>query len=198
MNSVKSHFENAAPEYTQKSKSGLWKIIRNAEAKGVMSLLPLTTSATSALELGCGTGYYSDLLLSRKIKNLTCVDFSEEMLNQLKSPLVKKVKADIENYNVNEKFDVILCAGALEFTEDPQKVFENVSSMLSPTGVFILLYPTENFLGRFYRRHHKRNGLNVKLFSDEIIQGLSKAAGLFSAGSLAVFPFTRIVKLTNA
>lgn len=197
MGLIKSHFDRVSVNYRSSSESGLWNLIRSSEAKVVSDMLPEINAHTTALDLGSGSGFYSDLLRRHRVQRLTCVDFSEKMLAKIESPDYLKISADIEEFSNNNKYDIILCAGALEFTKAPERVFENVSSMLKMGGSFILLYPRKNYLGRLYRFHHQQHGFTVKLYSDHDLRILADQVDFRSVGQVNVFPFSGVVKYTH-
>lgn len=196
MTAVKIHFDKVSEGYRSLSGRGLWRILRRREAKTVAALLPEINETITALDLGCGSGFYSDLLREQKVRDLTCVDFSEKMLAKIDNPDYLKITADIQVYKSSKKFDIILCAGALEFTEKPQNVFMNVAAMLKPNGVFILLYPLENIFGRIYRLYHGRHGFQIFLYREQQLNNFCAQAGLRKVSLSSVFPFTGIAKYT--
>lgn len=198
MNPVKSYFDKVSTGYARASERLLWKKIRTNEAAAVADMLPRIGPATAALDLGSGSGYYTNLLHSHRIMHITCIDFSEKMLSQIENPAFVKIVADIEDYRSNEKFDVVLCAGALEFTNFPQKVFANVSTMLKPGGSFILLCPSKNLAGRIYRLYHKSHSVAVRLYDREELAELATEAGLKMQRMADVFPFSIVAKFSNA
>lgn len=197
MGLIKSHFDRVSVNYRSSSESGLWSHIRRGEAKVVSEMLPEINAHTTALDLGSGSGFYSDLLRRHRVQLLTCVDFSEKMLAKIERPDYLKISADIEEFRNNEKYDIILCAGALEFTKAPQKVFENVSSMLKMGGSFILLYPRKNYLGRLYRFYHKQHGFTVKLYSDHDLRILADHVDFRLAEQVNISPFSGVVRYTH-
>lgn len=198
MSSVKSYFDRASSGYTRASNRLYWKKIRTNEADAISKMLPKISSTTTALDLGSGSGYYADLMYSRRIMQITCIDFSEKMLGQIANPAFIKIKANIEDFCSNEKFDVVLCAGALEFSKSPEKVFANVLSMLKPGGCFILLCPSKCFLGRIYQLYHRSHSVAVRLFDLDELSALASVANFKLLGSVEVFPFSIVAKFTHA
>lgn len=194
VNLVKTHFDKASYHYLQRSERGLWKVVRNREVRTILSLLPEITEATTALDLGCGAGFYSDILWQYGIKNITCVDFSEKMLEQIKNSKYQKISADIEEFKNNEKYDIILCAGVLEFAKQPDRIFKNIAFLLKKTGCAILLYPTKNCLGLIYQYYHRQHGFSIQLYNELSIKKMGETVGLNSLDSKYVFPFSGVVK----
>lgn len=196
MSLIKSYFDEASGNYSEYSAGGLWRLVRNNEARVIINMLPEITDLTTALDLGCGVGFYSDVLRQQGVRNITCVDFSEKMLGQIKNQKYRKILANIEQFQSNQKYDIILCAGALEFTKNSQKVFENISLMLNKSGCFILLYPTQNYFGYLYQYYHKRHRISVNLYREKDINIFAKNVGLKFFNSAYAFPFSKVIKYT--
>ncbi len=199
MSSVKSYFDKVSKNYTMASARFFWKRIRAREAVVVSELLPrMISTTTTAVDLGSGSGYYANILYKHRITRLTCIDFSEKMLNQVKNSSFVKIVADIEAFQSSEKYDIVLCAGTLEFIKSPKKFFANVSTMLNPGGVFILLCPSKNFLGYFYSLFHQSHGIKIKLYNHKELSEMADAAGFRTHNIVDVFPFSIVAKFTNA
>lgn len=197
MNTTRSYFDKVSVGYAKASDRFLWKKIRTREALAVSELLPKIGPGTSALDLGCGSGYYTDLLHHHRVLNLTCVDFSVNMLNQINNPVFTKIAADIEKFRSKAKYDIILCAGALEFTQMPESVLANVSSMLNPGGSFILLCPAKSVLGLIYSGYHFGHAIRIKLFDRDDLFALGDKVGLRLQSAEDVLPFSIVAKFTN-
>ena len=82
------------------------------EAEFIVSLLDKynKNKKIEILDLGAGTGILSEALAKQGYKNITLVDFSQEMLNKAKNKKLLKnckfIKADVRKLNLNKKFDV--------------------------------------------------------------------------------------------
>jgi SAM-dependent methyltransferase len=94
------------------------------------------------LELGCGTGKYTEILLKKGYNTLS-LDLSEEMLEiaRKKIPNGKFIQGDIKNLNLNEKYDACLLLFAVlgYITENKhlENVFQNIKAHLNPGGFLI-------------------------------------------------------------
>lgn len=194
MGSVKFFFDQEASDYSARATRGLWKFFREKEAKSILALLPKVTEKTSLLDLGCGSGYYAEILCKQGIRHITCVDISARMLAQIKDPQIEKICSNIENFRITKKYDIILCAGVLEFTQNPERVFENASTMLKEKGCFILLYPKKNFLGYIYKYYHRAHHISIHLFSEKKLKNLGKTKGFKFYGSGKALPFSAVMK----
>ena len=92
------------------------------------------------LELGCGTGHWSDYF-SKKGFNVTGIDISDTMLNVAKNKKINvKFKiADSQNIPFNdESFQIISSITMLEFVDNQDKVIKEIYRVLKKGGWLIL------------------------------------------------------------
>lgn len=93
------------------------------------------------LELGCGTGNYTEIFFDRGYK-ITGIDISARMLEvaRKKCPC-SFLKNDIRNFRLPDKFDCCLALfavmGYLTDNSDIAKVLKNIRSHLANGGLFI-------------------------------------------------------------
>ncbi len=97
------------------------------------------------LEMGCGTGNFTDLLCKEGY-NVTAFDLSEDMLSVAYNKLdsyrnIQLIKQDMTDFRINKKFDTIIsvCDSVNYITEysDLEKTFDNVYSHLESNGIFV-------------------------------------------------------------
>jgi SAM-dependent methyltransferase len=109
-------------------------------------------TARSVLELGCGTGAMLAGLAYRY--TITGVDRSAEMLEiaERKLPGRRLIRADITEFSIGERFDVVLCVfdtlNHLPSFDAWQAMFERVHEHLADDGLFIF---DVNTVGRLKR-----------------------------------------------
>jgi len=95
------------------------------------------------LELGCGSGRLFQLF-SNKIPELFGIDISEEMIKKGSEtyPNANFIIADITNFNLSKKFDLIIVSnGLLKHIENDKTRFEtlqNAVNHLSNNGVLLI------------------------------------------------------------
>jgi len=126
---------------------------RDLEAKALRTVL-LNINFETCLEIGCGTGKNTGWLLT-KAKEITAVDFSEEMIAKAK----EKIDSDrasfflrdvTDKWNfMKENFDMITFSLVLEHIEDLTNIFKKASRALSPGGYIYIgeLHPFKQYLG---------------------------------------------------
>ena len=93
------------------------------------------------LEVGCGTGSYTKILLERGYE-VTAIDISEDMLKIASEKCAcKLIKGDIRDITINEKFDACIAmfavVGYITKNSDIIKALNNIHKHLKPDGVFI-------------------------------------------------------------
>lgn len=111
------------------------------------------------LEMGCGTGNFTDLLCKEGY-NVTAFDLSEDMLSVAYNKLdsyrnIQFLKQNMTDFCINKKFDTIIsvCDSVNYITEysDLEKTFDNVYAHLDSNGIFIFdinsYYKLEHIIG---------------------------------------------------
>ncbi len=98
-------------------------------------------SGSKVLELGCGTGHWSEFL-SEMGFHVTATDISEAMLSLATRKKIERVsfqQADASNLPFdNESFETIVSITMLEFTGNIPKVMDEIYRVLKPGGRLIL------------------------------------------------------------
>ncbi|WP_432408320.1 malonyl-ACP O-methyltransferase BioC [Wukongibacter sp. M2B1] len=92
------------------------------------------------LEIGCGTGYVTRALLdSFPQAKITAVDIAPGMIeyvdSMVESDNVKLICGDIEDMDLNEKYDLIISNATFQWFNDFSKTLEKLVKLLNPNGV---------------------------------------------------------------
>jgi len=114
-------FEQAASGYAESYTTRRGRQVDQAESDLLAWLLESFPSATSALEIGCGTGQFSHWLRDR-LGQVIGLDRSPAMLAELQrcSPAIPAVLADAHRLPFGDAtVDLVVYVTALEFLEDP-------------------------------------------------------------------------------
>jgi ubiquinone/menaquinone biosynthesis C-methylase UbiE len=101
---------------------------------------------TEMLELGCGTGQWTEYFINQGFK-LTGIDISEEMLKiaQAKNLKADILKADSSHIPFDDNsFFAISSITMLEFVEDQDRVLQEIHRVLKPNGWIILGFLNAN------------------------------------------------------
>lgn len=111
-------------------------------------------------DLGCGTGELIPFILEKN-GIYTGIDFSEKMINSIKLKYLKKVEEkkvkliamDYKNINKEEKFDVLIGLGFIEYFENPEEIIKKLYDAIPNGGTLILSFPNsiclENIIIKF-------------------------------------------------
>lgn len=193
--SVKTYFDSAAGSYQVSSCRWPWSRIREGESRAVFEMLEGVSEKT-VLELGCGAGYYTNLLISANAKSVVAVDISPEMCDQLPKKRVTPVVANSESLRLGKVFDVVLSTGMLEFAADPLAVFETARLHIDHEGKMIILVPAATSLGKLYRLFHAFHGIKIRLFSLPGILSLAAETGWRVERTRMQWPFSLVCILT--
>jgi len=142
------------------------------------------------LELGCGTGFYSEMVIGR-VKQLTATDLAPEMIEQAKRNLAQftNVEVRIEDcYNTSFKdnvFDGVLMVNLLHIVIDPLAVLMEGHRVLKDNGRIVIVDGTgygmsfvkKMALGiRFLRRYGRPCSYGRNLRPEELV-GMVREAG---------------------
>jgi ubiquinone/menaquinone biosynthesis C-methylase UbiE len=174
---VRSYFDRMAPEYGNASTKFPWSWIRNSEARSVFNMLN-SVRGKDVLELGCGAGFYSEKLLSAGANHVWAVDVSQEMLDQILNPRVKKICSDAALVRLDKRFPLAISMGLFEFVKDSAAVLNNMARHIEKDGSILVLHPTASGIGSLYRLFHRLNGLEINIFSKGELEDLADEAGL--------------------
>ncbi|MCS7232073.1 MAG: class I SAM-dependent methyltransferase [Elusimicrobiota bacterium] len=103
-------------------------------------------------DCGCGHGQHLIFISSYCKKavgiDLNTADIARENVKNCKN--VEIIEADIENLNIEEKFDIVYCIGVIHHTDNPNKAFVNIKNLVKPGGILIIwVYSWE---GNFFTR----------------------------------------------
>ena len=123
------------------------------------------------LDVGCGTGFVSNLFASIYKSNFTAVDFADSIdyaenfskQNQINN--VDWIKQDFLKFIEHKQYDIIICCGVLHHMPEYQTALDKMKSMLKPGGKLLLgLY---NPWGKFLKKFCQLNYHNDTLYRDQ-------------------------------
>jgi ubiquinone/menaquinone biosynthesis C-methylase UbiE len=197
MASVKKYFDEVAESYATKSGQGIWALLRRLESVAVMkAMIPI--QGMTCVELGCGAGFYANLLVSYNPSLFVAIDISEKMLVALDDSRVKRVRADVENIQFNMTFDRVLCAGVIEFLSDIKSFISNIKKLLSVSGKAILLIPQKGVAGRLYKAFHRLHSIQISIYSIDELKNLLDVNHLKIEVLYTPTPMTHIIVVTHS
>ena len=123
----------------------------------------------SLLELGLGHGYTS-LKFNKKFTRHVVIEGSEEIITQFNQKVgpnkIEIIRTYFEDYETEEKFDLIVMGFVLEHVEDPSLVLQKFKQFLNSNGSIFITVPN-------YEALNKRLGYEAGLIKN--IEELSQA-----------------------
>ncbi len=167
------YFDSVAQTYNKNRTSGIHGYFANKEMKLILKMLDVKKNE-EILDAGCGSGLYSKII--KDLKGIPYgIDLSKKMIENLKKNNIKGEVANLENFNLNKKFDKVLCVGAFEFLQNQENAVKSIKKHLKKNCEFILLYPRRSLFGIIYFMYHFiLHGIKIKLFNKKLISLLEK------------------------
>ncbi|WXR62509.1 malonyl-ACP O-methyltransferase BioC [Peptostreptococcaceae bacterium AGR-M142] len=94
------------------------------------------------LEIGCGTGYLTKLLLNKfENINLISVDIAQGMIDYCKDRIIdERVEfkcIDIEEFKSNNKYDLIISNATFQWFNHPKETINNLKNTLNQNGIML-------------------------------------------------------------
>ncbi len=108
-------------------------------AEHLASLLTFINEGDKILDVGCGTGYFTDLIY-KKSNNVEGIDISNNMINTASKirPHIKFKVADGEDYKTEEKFSLITTNAVTYYFKNLIGTFRKFHHLLEKNGVYAL------------------------------------------------------------
>ncbi|MET0341099.1 MAG: class I SAM-dependent methyltransferase [Polyangiales bacterium] len=100
-------------------------------------------SASSVLDVGCGSGALLDFVARADLTHYTGVDISEEALKQAQAragriPSTHFVASTAEAYTPDRLYDVIVFNEVVFYLQDPRAVLTSYQRFLAPDGLLLV------------------------------------------------------------
>ncbi|MGM0472360.1 MAG: malonyl-ACP O-methyltransferase BioC [Bacillota bacterium] len=133
---VKQNFSRAATTYEQ------YATVQREMADNLEQYLPASEEVDSILEIGAGTGLFTDLIVDRfREDNYWLVDISPAMIAKCKEKFkdyeqLNYLVADGEELKLEQRFDLIVSNATLQWFNDLERGLLNLRKLLNPAGEF--------------------------------------------------------------
>lgn len=126
----------------------------------------------SILDIGCGIGHTLNKIKTQS--SLTGIDINKEALEIAERDVDPKanyghflefIKVDAQNFNLNKKFEIIICSELLEHVEQPSKVIDCILKHSNNETRIIITIPNEEAndklwsIIKFFRLEKKFKGM---------------------------------------
>ena len=138
------------------------------------------------LDVGGGSGYYSDVLLNsdRRIRSTTIVDLDPRLRESVESKGYSFINARIEDATFSQRFHVILAFNLIEHVADPLTLLTRLCDLLEPGGALLLQTPNFDSLDARIFQNHSWGGLHAPrhwvLFTESSLANCLQRAGFDS------------------
>lgn len=145
---VETRFSRAAPRYETLARH------QALAARGLAARLPADLRPNHVLDLGCGTGLLTRLLVERfPAAAFTAVDLSAGMLAVCRTRSLRDrdraVQADAERWWPDAPVDLCVSSCSVQWFQDPQTWILAAQAQLAPGGSLALVLPVEGTLREF-------------------------------------------------
>jgi len=211
--------------FETQAKSGDWESLYNPQNPKSYPFIIRLQKTLNLLEdidnkkicdLGCGTGELIPFIL-KKNGNYTGIDFSEKMLDVIKSKYQKEIHnkkvdlllTDFKNMDETHKYDILIGLGFIEYFDEPKEIVKKLYNIISNEGRLILSFPNVNSLDflvirlltilRIFIKKFLKVGQNNpprKMWSKRSAEKMLKEAGFINLKlenyyiNLFAYPFT--------
>jgi len=137
-------------------------VVGNDHIELIKAVLSKQTGLGNTLELGCGSGTYSEIL-ARQACHLTATDYSDEMVAFSKQRFENLENVTVEKANCFSlsypefSFDTVVMANLLHVVPEPKKAVQECKKVLKRNGRLIIVsFTTDGMavfskLGMIYR-----------------------------------------------
>lgn len=176
MNDATEYFNRQAAAYAGASNRFPWSWLRARERQSVLKVMgPLHRA--DVLELGCGAGYYTRVLLQEGAAGVWAVDRAQEMLRHLSGdPRITPVQGDAATVRLGRTFPAIAALGVFEFV-DAIDVLRNAAVHADPGAWLVVLFSVQSVPGMLIRWFHASHGVEARLYSLRHFEHAARTAG---------------------
>lgn len=124
-----SYYRDSKIPLLNSIKRYLWRDLLERERLTVKLSRPI--SGKKILDIGCGDGHYGRHFLAEKCHSYMGLDFSEEMIRQASqqfsdSDQVRFVCGNFMKLNFEDRFDIIVAMGVLDYVKEPGAFLEKI------------------------------------------------------------------------
>lgn len=144
--------------------------------KSILNHLKNYKKQINVLEVGCGAGRFTEILLNFPIIKLTSIDFSNAVeannLNFSQNRNHRIIQADIMECPFKPmQYDIVICLGVIQHTPNPEITIQKLYEQVKPGGSLIIDHYTwdisrvtkitANFLRPFIKRLSSKKRINT-------------------------------------
>lgn len=171
--------------FTHALDSPVYRIKQWLDARLLRGLLrDLPGKSLHALDVGGGTGWQLSLLqgLDDRVGQSQVVDIDSHAKAGAEKLGHRYFHGRIEDFETDDKFDMILMLNLIEHVEDPVGILKQAECLLTPGGIVLLKTPNYDSLDARIFRHAHWSGFHCPrhwvLFTKESFARAAQTAGL--------------------
>lgn len=124
-------------KYQMRNPIGQFLLSRFDRAVGISIL---ETKANTLLEIGCGEGHVTGLILQTGVSRVLATDISISLIKEntenIRDSRVSFQVADVMQFAPEERFDVVVCCEVLEHLKDPERGLKNLYGLGAREYIF--------------------------------------------------------------
>jgi len=181
VNNVLDRKPEAVVEYKQRAthRNHVWIDVMQAETikprrDWLVSEIEKERQDVKILDIGSWTGALANEMYATGHHEITCMDITVECVEMGQSyfPYMTWIRADVEDYETTEKYDIITMMEVIEHLIEPQKTLEKIKKWLTPTGRILITIPTRETVegdGRNIAEEH------ISLLTQQQVQAMGFA-----------------------
>jgi SAM-dependent methyltransferase len=186
-------YHRASRHYRASVERGPLRLLRRREQRAVLQLARFgAATASTVIDVGCGDGFYASAA-KRAGKWVHAVDLAPGMVAQVRGRVDRAEVADVEHLSTGRQYDIVLCAGVLDFVASPERAFANLCRLVAPGGRLVLLVPRAGPGGLLYRLEKGRLRVRVNLYRRAWLSRLGAEAGLTLTRWTHPLPFNMVL-----
>jgi len=166
------------------------RVKRKLDARLIKKLLhQIPGEQLSVLDVGGGWGWLLSVArdCSPRVKDTHIIDMNDAAKKNAEQQGHHFHTSRIETFDSKKRFDLILALNLIEHVENPTKVLENLSQLLSPDGLILIQTPNTDTLDQRIFRHRNWGGFHCPrhwvLFTIKNLSQLAQKCGLEIAQS---------------
>lgn len=183
---VRAYWDSMGPSYAPDADHGLVRFSHKRQHGAVLRLAPVSRGAR-VLDAGAGSG-----LLTRRLVELGCdvtaVDSSPAMLDQLRAVTPNCILSRLEDLDVPAEFDAVLAIGVLNFVTTPEDTLRRLCAAVKPGGVLVLQVTEWTAFGLGYWLNYYLRGFSPFLFTRRWLTERTREQGFEPAGHTHPLP----------
>jgi len=166
--------------------------LKRCLGEDLWQLLSKPGKRVEILEVGCGAGRFTEVLLNLPGASVTSIDLSSavdaNLVNCPISDMHRIIQCDLNNLPfLIEEFDIVICLGVIQHTPSPEKTIHDLYKSVKPGGHLVIDHYTHNLSHYTKFSEHFIRPILKRMNPDKAVRVTKFFTKLF-------FPLHRLVK----